>query len=236
MRARPRPGAHLGSRPRTGRRPPAGTPLPGRRPGHLTGVLPRPGRLYGEIIDATAHLLFEDPTCITWIGGLPLPECVRRFGGDPLRTREADFEDVYEEGHDLGPGNPRESAILLDQQGDWVVVVEPASHRGMSSALLRRLSSDGAALSVYWTVNGDAYVNYAERGHVLHTFDPLTLGTMDPDRAEVGWVVDHGVGLDAWDQDWFVATLTLAERITSVRLDLAWRERPHVGATVGPLP
>ncbi|MFB4278959.1 DUF6461 domain-containing protein [Nonomuraea sp. MTCD27] len=186
--------------------------------------------------NATAHLLFEEPTCITWVGGLPLPECVRRFGGDPLRTREADFEDIYEEGYDLDPGDPSDGAILLDQQGDWVVVVEPTSHRGITSALLRRLSSDGAALSVYWTVNGDAYVKWAEHGHVLYSFDPMALDIVNPDEAEVGWVVEHGVGLDVWAQDWFAATLTLAEKITSVRFDSAWPERTHLGVTVGCMP
>ncbi|WP_431933314.1 DUF6461 domain-containing protein [Nonomuraea jabiensis] len=189
-----------------------------------------------DAYNATTHLIFEEPTCITWVGGLSLPECVRLFGGDPLRTREADFEDIYEEGSDLNPDDPSDGAILLDQQGDWVVVVEPKSYRGMSSVLLKRLSLNGAALSLYWTVNGDAYVNWAEHGHVLYTFDPLTLDTTEPDLAEVGWVVDQGVDLDAWRQNWFAATLTLAEKITFIRLDPAWMERPHVGATVGPMP
>ncbi|PZG13747.1 hypothetical protein C1J01_29025 [Nonomuraea aridisoli] len=189
-----------------------------------------------DVYNATEHLLFEEPTCITWVGGLPLPECVRLFGGDPLRTREADFQDIYEGGYDLDPDDPSDGAILLDQQGDWVVVVEPTSYRGISSALLKRLSVNGAALSVSWTVNVDAYVKWAEHGHVLYIFDPLALDIMNPEMAEVGWVVDQGVDLDAWDQNWLAATLTLAEKITSVRLDPAWMERPHVGVTVGPMP
>ncbi|TDD41212.1 hypothetical protein E1286_33165 [Nonomuraea terrae] len=165
-----------------------------------------------------------------------MPECVRLFGGDPLQTREADFQDIYEEGYDLDPDDPSDGAILLDQQGDWVVVVEPTSYRGISSALLQQLSLNGAALSVSWTVNVDAYVKWAEHGHVLHIFEPPALDTVNPEKAEVGWVVDHGVDLNAWDQNWLAATLTLAEKITSVRLDRAWTERPHVGVTVGPMP
>ncbi|MBG0824882.1 hypothetical protein HS048_29720 [Planomonospora sp. ID91781] len=189
-----------------------------------------------DTYNAMAHLIFEEPTCITWTNGSSLSDCIIYFGGDPASVREADFEDIYEDGYDLNPDDKSNSAILLDRLGEWTVIIEPTSSRGISTSLLKKISHEGVALSFYWTVNHDAYFKYAKHGHLLYSFDPLRLEMMDSEEAEVSWATGNGVTLDEWNENWLAASLALAENITSIRLDEEWLQRPHLGVIVGPVP
>jgi hypothetical protein len=77
---------------------------------------------------------------------------------------------------DVGPG------AAID---DVVVAVEPNGFAGSRPEVLRRASGNGAAVSVFWNVNGQTRFSYAVAGAVVTSFElsaPDFRSGTDPDR------------------------------------------------------
>jgi hypothetical protein len=94
--------------------------------------------------------------------------------------------------------------------------------------VLADLSSEGQAISVFWNVNGDAQIAYAERRRVIAVIDPF-----DPEEGDG----DEGFLL-RWesvaelDEDWRVGALRLAETVVGQRLGADWFSEPRLSAIV----
>lgn len=157
--------------------------------------------------------------CFTAVVGVPAAEVVRRFGADPATERSATFAESF---NDL-TGAAR---IVFDDVDGGVLVAENNGWLGADSALVESASRGGRAASVYWSVNADMSFLYAVDGVLVGGFDPLLV-------EHPWWGADpESIRERARDLPFGVerpqtASVLLVERLTGVRLDRAWIERPH---------
>jgi hypothetical protein len=129
------------------------------------------------------------------------------------------------------PGGPTQ-LTLVDVTAGWVVAVEPYGFQASRPEVLRAVSANGRSVGVYWNVSSRCRLGYARDGRLLARLDP-------PDPEPRGRTPDvlepHLVGL-SFDADEQAAVLTVAERISDVRLDDQWLRARHPAVMISPLP
>ncbi|MEO3805674.1 DUF6461 domain-containing protein [Nonomuraea sp. B1E8] len=104
--------------------------------------------------------------CLTWCQGDDLEVVARDFGADLAGGLWADPDELeeLEEEH-------RGELLQLTAADGWVIALEPQGFEGSRKEVLTRLSRSEQALSVYWNVEMDSAIAYADGGRVLTTFN-----------------------------------------------------------------
>ena len=105
---------------------------------------------------------------VTVVAGVSLEQALRAFGADhdrPLRL------DAIRRNQSMSP-HPSSPWISALTDGGHVVLVEENGYRGSDPAVLRALSVDGRAASMFWNVNALTRLSFAEHGEVLAAFEP----------------------------------------------------------------
>lgn len=146
----------------------------------------------------------------------------RKLGGHFLgRTERFDHLKV----------GPHGDLALIGCVGEGVVVLEYNGCQGSRPEVLRSVSSQSLAVSVYWNVNMSSRFSFAERAAVVTAFGTMVPeqrhGT-DPNR------LTHEMSSLPFHQNPIPAAFGLAERVTGVRLTPQCRRRcsPCVAAPV----
>lgn len=166
------------------------------------------------------------PLCLTWCDGIDVEEALLRIGGLPQTITRRDLPETISAAYDALP--QYSGSALTGKLGQWTLIVEPNGFQGSRLPVLADLSSDGRAMSVFWNVNGDAQIAYAERGRIIAVIDPF-----DPEEGDG----DEGFLL-RWesvaelDEDWRVGALRLAETVVGQRLGADWFSEPRLSAIV----
>ena len=157
--------------------------------------------------------------CFTAVTGVASAEVVRRFGADPATARTATFAGSFNE---LTGSTP----LVYDELDGGVLVAENNGWQGSKTEVLEAVSRGGTAASVYWSVNADMSFLYVVDGVLVAWFDPLLVGHAwsgsDPESVR-RQTVSLPFGLDGPRS----ASLALVERLTGIRLERRWLERPH---------
>lgn len=157
---------------------------------------------YEWIVDYD-HSCLAVAGCVTVVSGLDVASTVAAFGGDPLMPPRP-LASVFDQGFYM-------DIAAIGRVGDVVVVVEPNGFAGSGPEVLRRASSNGAAVSVFWNVNDHTRISYAVAGAVVTSFDlsaPDWRSGTDPDRLlpqMEGLSFEYGIRVPAG--------LVLAERV-----------------------
>ncbi|MEU4689578.1 DUF6461 domain-containing protein [Actinoplanes sp. NPDC023714] len=188
---------------------------------------------YREILNAEPWL--AEALCVTWFRGIGADEAFRAFGADPATAepltpeRAADLTDHvhYSDWPDVVKIGPL--------GGDWLVAVEVNGFQGTRPEVLRPLSRNGAALTVFWNVNAVNEFAYAAGGRTVVSFE-----MSDPQYrhgSEPGFLDERMAGLPfGGDGDFRAAGLALAERVTGHRLTRETILAPLPGAVLTPVP
>ena len=124
---------------------------------------------------------------VTVVTGSTAEDTLRAFGADPGRPESlrAIVDDV----------NGRMSIdpwVAVLEAGTAVLAIEYNGFRGSGEAVLRRASARGRAASMFWNVNAQTRLSFAEDGRVLASFEP-------PEDADAGPAV--AAALDGLDFD-----------------------------------
>ncbi|MFC4590632.1 DUF6461 domain-containing protein [Sphaerisporangium corydalis] len=168
--------------------------------------------------------------CLTWCDGLDSEEALLRIGGLPQTISRRSLPETVTAAHDALP--QYSGSALTGKLGQWNLIVEPNGFQGSRLPVLADLSSDGQAMSVFWNVNGDAQIAYAERGRIIAVIDPF-----DPEEGD-----DDEAFLLRWesvaelDEDWRVGALRLAETVMGQHLGADWFSEPRLSAIIQALP
>ncbi|MFI6909614.1 DUF6461 domain-containing protein [Nonomuraea sp. NPDC050394] len=168
--------------------------------------------------------LFEVPVCLTWVRGNDVDGIVRAFGGRPDQISEGPYEEVYE-AYEMAAD---EGVVLISPVEDWIMTVELTRYRGAGRDTLRSLSAGGEALALAWTGELDAAFTYAVAGRLDVSFDPVRQMTDAYEAEYVEWSSRYGITRAQWQEDWRAAAFTIAETITGVSVDQAWKDGPHL--------
>ncbi|MDP9870217.1 MULTISPECIES: DUF6461 domain-containing protein [Streptosporangium] len=178
---------------------------------------------YRSLVDGVLTM----PLCVTWVEGLSVEEALLRVGRREDGMAERTFAQTVRAAYDAMPTYA--GAALVGRLGKWVALIEPNGFQGSRLSVLSELSRKGRALSVFWNVNSEAQIAYAECGRVLANFDPFTLEDLE----------DLPVALSAWqdlafEDDVRVAGLALGETFSDQRLDEEWLSAEHLSAILDP--
>jgi hypothetical protein len=176
----------------------------------------------------------REAVCISYVHGIDDDAMIRAFGGDPADTAPRSARDLGEElarfRYDEVP-----PVLLVAPVGEWLIGVEYNGFQGSRPEVLRGASAGGAAVSVYWNVNGTNRFAYATGGRTTVGFDmhrPEYRHGAAPD-AVAAHLDDLPFG---YDGDAYAAGLALAERVTGVRLTGALLDGTFRRAVVRPVP
>ncbi|WP_188196039.1 DUF6461 domain-containing protein [Nonomuraea sp. SYSU D8015] len=166
------------------------------------------------------------PLCLTWCDGIDVEEALLRIGGLPQTITRRDFPETVATAYDVLPHHS--GSALSGKLGQWTLIVEPNGFQGSRLPVLADLSSEGQAMSVFWNVNGDAQIAYAERRRIIAVIDPF-----DPEEGhgDEGFL-QHWESVAELDEDWRVGALRLAETIVGQRLGADWFSEPRLSAIV----
>jgi len=157
--------------------------------------------------------------CFTAAVGVTVDDVLRALGADHSTEPTATFAASFDE---LTGWTP----LVVDELDDAVLAAENNGWLGSRSEVVEAISRGGRAASVYWSVNADMSFLYAEDGVVVAWFDPV-LVEHPWSGSDPGWVRERardlrfGVGRPRSD------SLVLLERLTGVRVERSWLERPH---------
>ncbi|PZG12536.1 DUF6461 domain-containing protein [Nonomuraea aridisoli] len=171
------------------------------------------------------HSMFDYPACVTWVRGAGIHDLVQVFGGQVEQLAEGGYDDLYDS-YDLYGED--EGIVLISRSADWFIAVELTRYIGADRNVLRRLSASGEALSMAWTGELDTTFTYAVNGQLESLFDPFEQRTTAAEPERLAWAQTYGVTPEQWRDDWLAASFALAEQISGVRVDQAWKEGTHL--------
>ncbi|MFL6076771.1 MAG: DUF6461 domain-containing protein [Mycobacteriales bacterium] len=162
-----------------------------------------------------------EAVCVTYARGVDEDGFLRAFGGDPAAAR---WTTVEEAGFELAGYHYSAvpAAVLLDRAGEWLVGIEHNGFQGSRPEVLRPLSRGGAAVSVYWNVNGSNRFSHAVGGRRLVSFDMLRPESRHGAEPDAIAAALDGLPFGPGAGEWRAAGLALAETLTGVRLDRSW--------------
>lgn len=185
-------------------------------------------RLLGE---NTASL---EAVCVTYARGADADGMIRAFGGDPADAPEMTLDEHAEEMARHRYGSVPQ-AVLVTCEGDWLVSVEDNGFQGSRPEVLRPLSRDAPAMSVFWNVNGANEFAYAVNGRKAVSFDMNHPGERHGADAHL---LDREIDALPFglERQGYPAGLTLAERLTGVRITGELLSRRFRRAVLTPVP
>ncbi|GAA4235113.1 DUF6461 domain-containing protein [Actinomadura meridiana] len=111
----------------------------------------------------------SEAATVTVVTGMDVADVLRAFGADPARPESlrAISEDVLNR-QSIDPW-----VAVLDLGGGAVLAVEDNGWQGSTAPVLTRASAGGRAASMYWNVNADTRLSFAEHGQVLLSEEPF---------------------------------------------------------------
>jgi hypothetical protein len=176
--------------------------------------------------------------CITLVRGMDEVEVLRRLGGERSQPRMLTVGEAGELSGSFHAGYPQ--IVMAATRGGWAVAVEDNGWEGSRPEVLRALSADTQAVSVYQNVNALGHFSYAVDGALLVQFEPLFPQRRWGSQPDLLLPQMRAVGLDPdWQQppygDIDTAALALAERVTGVHLDPRVLDGPLSGVEIAPL-
>lgn len=157
-------------------------------------------------------------TWITWCTGASVDDVLAVHGVGPNLVTAATLQATDFAAHDfLDEGIP---VLLVGALGNGIVLVEPLLPC-VGDAQRTRLSQAGVCLSVGWGDFGPPQVTYMEQGHVVVTFDGIAWEyDATPDKETVErWMSTTPGGIEAWQNNYGVASLMAAEAIVGAPID-----------------
>ncbi|MBR7831847.1 hypothetical protein KDL01_01160 [Actinospica durhamensis] len=110
----------------------------------------------------------REAATVTIATGVTPEELIRIFGGDPDRPEPT--ASISHEQHE--DRNKLIASIAVLDIGGGVLAVEDNGFQGADSEIVRKLSRQGRAASMYWNVNALTCLTLAEGGRLLESFEP----------------------------------------------------------------
>jgi hypothetical protein len=104
---------------------------------------------------------------VTVVTGATFEQTLRAFGADPDRPVPVD-----EIRRDLSLRRAHDPWATALDVGGAILVVEDNGWRGSDATVLRDASAGGRAASMFWNVNADTRLSFAEAGRLLAAFEP----------------------------------------------------------------
>ncbi|QDQ15006.1 DUF6461 domain-containing protein [Streptomyces spectabilis] len=180
--------------------------------------------------DLLDELGLGEAATFTAVHGADEDAVIRRFGGDPERTRPLPLEELRD--------HYDSQLILVSRSGPAVVVVENNNYQGSREEVLRPLSRLGRTASAFWNVNAVSRLSLAEGGLISSVFEMVA-----PEEPEHRFGTRPHAwdplleGLDLDDDACLWGTgLAAVERATGARFDEAWIRGPHRAVAITPVP
>jgi hypothetical protein len=175
----------------------------------------------------------NDALCLTYVQGINEDTTIRAFGGDPASASMRSLPQVAEE---LSRCHYSEIPylVLVKPFGDWLIGLEPNGFQGSRPEVLRAASTAGTAVSVYWNVNHTNRFAYATKGQTQLGFDMHRPTDRHGANQNVLDAQLNGLPFGAGNS--WAAGLTLAERVTGVRLPADLLDGEFRRAELRPVP
>jgi hypothetical protein len=176
------------------------------------------------------NTLPTEALCLTVVRGLDLAEALCRFDASAGR-RCATLAAAGELGARAYPNDL--PLVIADRCGDWVLLAENNGFHGSLREVLAGLSRGTVAASVYWNVNMQSSIGYAEDGQLLAAFDFVIsqhAGGTDPDR--LAPFLDGLTFTNAHRKK--AEAMAVLERVSGVRVGREWLRQRHPASVVVP--
>lgn len=154
----------------------------------------RPETAYRWINQST----MSESGSVTFVTGMALEDVLRAFGANPSRPLT---DDVF--------GNRRAAVGTI---GDVVVVIQFWDWEGSRPEVLRRVSAQGRAATMFWSITGATRFALAEGGEVLDLFEEWSEAT-SPRVLELAHDLDRYTSFEDVERG-----LVVAERATGAAL------------------
>jgi hypothetical protein len=153
---------------------------------------------------------------VAFVRGLSVRELGDVLGFRWDTEREATWQEAWEDADETAG---TASTVQVGEIDGWLAVAEPNGYAASWPEVVARLSRGGTAVSVFWNVNALMRFVLARDGAVVRSFDPLAFTV-----APVGEPLAEEEGLPFGDprRRPEIAALTLAERLTGIRLGRSW--------------
>ncbi|MFC0531734.1 DUF6461 domain-containing protein [Phytohabitans kaempferiae] len=184
---------------------------------------PRPEMAYRWLRRST----LSEAATVTVVTGAPVGQVLEAFGADPARP-----EPMRDIAADLAARGSIDPWVAVLDTGAAVVAVEYNGFQGSSEPVLRQASARGRAASLYWSVDADRRLSFAEDGQMLAAFEPPAAGDLP------STVAAALTGLDLHDvRDRNAKGLVAVERFTGRGLtadDMARIEAAGIGFRIVP--
>jgi hypothetical protein len=116
----------------------------------------------------------SEAATITVVTGLTPDEVVRAFGGDPSAPISIQ---AFIERLALQRDYTYQSMLTVLAVDGAVLAVEENGFQGADRDRMKALSRHGKAASVYWNVNANFQLTFAERGELMYAGDPIYEGS-----------------------------------------------------------
>jgi hypothetical protein len=176
------------------------------------------------------NTLPTEALCLTVVRGLDLAEALRRFDACAGR-RSATLAAAGEMAAGAFPNDL--PLVVADRCGDWVLLAENNGFHGSLREVLARLSSGTVAASVYWNVNMQSSIGYAEDGKLLAAFDfVISQHASGADRDRLAPFLDGLHFANAYRKK--AEAMTVLERVSGVRVSREWLRQRHPASVVVP--
>ncbi|MEV6769393.1 DUF6461 domain-containing protein [Nocardia sp. NPDC051030] len=119
----------------------------------------------------------EMAATFTLITGSTTAEVLRAFGADPSAPVSINV---------LANSGRYEQWVAVLALDSMVLAIEDNGSQGSLEPVLRALSRNGKAASVFWNINGHDRLGFAENGRVIASFDPVSDEVpADPELADI---------------------------------------------------
>lgn len=170
--------------------------------------------------------------CLTFVRDFDAARVLARFGVDRATIRS--FAGMGE-----AADGPFDRVMVAGLVEDWVFVLEDNGFEGSRPEVLRAVSADTEAVSVFTNVNGKASFHHALNGVVRTAFDPSTPARRWGGQPDALLASMREVGLSIVDDGWcgegVAAALRLADRISGFHLTAEALAGPLVSGRLVPL-
>lgn len=165
--------------------------------------------------------------CFTVLRGVPADEVIRRLGGDPRECQSRTFDECF-----WRPDNPQ--WLQIGTVGGSVVLAENNGWRVSEDETAIALSRGGWLTSTFCDVSAVMRFVYAVDGDIRAAFDPLL--DKRPEEGSDPRCLDELLADLPFDLDAVArSTMLLMERISGVRVEPEWLERPQRAFALAPL-
>jgi hypothetical protein len=160
-----------------------------------------------------------EAAAFSWVADTVIGEaaCVTLVrSSDPGHVGRSRSASLTQAAAELGDG----PAIAVRAADGWVLVIEVNGWQGSRPEVLRRVSADTQAVSVFWNVNGQTWFSYAAAGEVVGAFEAMSPGQRQ--GTDPASLAEACSGLPWETADWVPLMLALTARLTGLRPEPEW--------------